>query len=491
MFQIAPSFMRRRFAISGQLTSARLSSRGLAALTILLMFASPLKSQGAASLSGTVRDSEGKFVAGAVIYLQLKDSTQTQTVRTDQEGKYIVPALSGGVYLLRAEMAGYTDSEISAVFIGPNEAKSLDLTMLAAKTEAHSASGRSPQFFDEPEFTVAGVTDTTSLGGHGSDTIVRTRETIAKETVSLGKPPTGTTTTADYEKDRDHLLVLLAHEDKAELHHSLADVQEKLGDSLDAVREFQRAAELDPSEPYLFDWGSELLLHHAPEPASGVFTRANRLFPQSTRMLIGLGAAWFARGSNDQAVQRICEASDLNPADSMPYLFLGKIQSAETTTSEQVVEKLHRFVTLQPKNADANYYYAVALWKQHKVSQDTSNAAQIESLLKTAIHLDPKLGAAYLQLGVLHSEQKNYPQAIADYQKAIQANPHMTALQIEEAHFRLAQAYRQIGDAAKAEAEIQARNQIDKELTKEAERERHEIRQFVYTLRDQPPPQAP
>jgi tetratricopeptide (TPR) repeat protein len=495
MFGIAPFFMRPLCAVSRQLRSASLPSRGMAALIILILIpllcARPLLAQGTASLRGTVRNSQGKPVAGVTLHLQLKDSPQTQAAHTDQEGKYIVRSLSGGVYLLRAEMAGYGDAEIPVVFVAPNEAKNLDLTLPAAKTESHSASARPPQFFDEPQFTVAGVTDTTSLGGHGSDTMVRARETIAKETVSLGKPPADVIQTGDYEKERDHLLALVVHEDKAELHHTLADVQEKLGDSLDAVREYQRAAELDPSEAYLFDWGSELLLHHAPEPASEVFTRANRLFPHSTRMLIGLGAAWFARGSNDQAVQRICEASDLNPAASMPYLFLGKIQSAETATSEQVVEKLHRFVTLQPKNAEANYYYAVALWKQRKGSPDTAKAAQIEALLGKVIHLDPKFGAAYLQLGVLHYEQKDYSRAISDYQQAIQANPHRTDLQIEEAHFRLAQAYRQIGEAAKAEAEIQARNQIDKELAKEAERERHEIRQFVYTLRDQPPPQTP
>ena len=195
---------------------------------------------------------------------------------------------------------------------------------------------------------------------------------------------------------------------KLKLHHLLGDVQEKLGNSLEAVREYQRAAELDPSEPYLFDWGSELLLHHAPEPALEVFTQGNRLFPRSVRMLIGLGAAWFARGSYDQAVQRICEASDLNPDDSVPYLFLGKMQSAEPTPSEEVVEKLHRFVAQQPENAEANYYYAVGLWKLRQGSQDAASTAQVESLLKNAIRLDPKFAAAYLQLGILHSEQKDY-----------------------------------------------------------------------------------
>ena len=118
--------MGRFYGVSQQLRPASLSSRGMAALVILLFLASPLQSQGTASLRGTVSDSQGKLVAGATIHLQLKDSTQTQTVHTDQEGKYIVPAISGGVYFLSAEMAGYSDAEIPAVFIAPNEAKTLD-----------------------------------------------------------------------------------------------------------------------------------------------------------------------------------------------------------------------------------------------------------------------------------------------------------------------------------------------------------------------------
>ena len=279
----------------------------------------------------------------------------------------------------------------------------------------------------------------------------------------------------------------LPAQDTAELHHLLGDVQEKLGNSLEAVREYQRAAEIDAREAYVFDWGSELLLHHAPEPAVEVFTKGNRLFPHSVRMLIGLGAAWFARGSYDRAVQRICQASDLNPNDPLPYLFMGKMQSAEPTPSEEIVEKLHRFVAQQPDNAEANYYYAVGLWKLRKGSQDAASTAHVESLLNQAIRLDPKFAVAYVQRGILYSEQKDYPRAISDYQQAIQADPQM---QVEEAHYRLAQAYRKTGNAAKADAEIKVYDQIAKETARQAERERHEIRQFVYILRDQPSPQV-
>jgi tetratricopeptide (TPR) repeat protein len=480
--------------VSLRLRSAGFLSCGFAAIVLfLLVLPLSLQSQEAASLRGTVRNAQGNPVAGATVQLRAQDATPTQTAHTDLQGNYSFPALRGGVYVCRTEMAGYSDVEISAVFIGPNEAKTVDLVLQPANTPASSPTQK-PEFFVEPQFTVAGVTDTTSLGGHGSDAIVRTRETLAKETVSLGKDPAGAASTSNYERERDDLQALLIHKENAhrenndepDLHHQLGDVQEKLGNSLEAVREYQRAAELNPSETYLFDWGSELLLHHAPEPALEVFTQGNHLFPRSVRMLIGLGSAWFARGSYDQAVQRICAASDLNPSDPIPYLFLGKMQSVQATISDDVIEKLHRFVALQPENADANYYYAVGLWKLRREPEDRASAAQIENLLRNAIRLDPKYGAAYLQLGILHSAQKDYPRAISDYQQAVQTDPRM-----KEAHYRLSQAYRQTGDVAKAAVEVQIYDQIAKESAQEAERERHEIRQFVYTLRDQPTPQAP
>jgi tetratricopeptide (TPR) repeat protein len=216
-----------------------------------------------------------------------------------------------------------------------------------------------------------------------------------------------------------------------------------------------------------------------------VFAKGNQLYPRSVRMLIGLGAAEFARGSYDQGVERISEASDLNPRDSMPYLFLGKMQSG-APASEKIIEKLQRFVAQQPESAEANYYYAVSLWKMRERAQEANGTAEIESLLERAVRLNPSFASAYLQLGILHFEQRDYPQAIVDYQLAIHAEPKM-----QEAHYRLAQAYRQASEASQADAELKLCDQLAKESAEQVERERHEIRQFVYILRDQPPSRIP
>ena len=131
------------------------------------------------------------------------------------------------------------------------------------------------------------------------------------------------------------------------------------------TQEYQRAAELDSTETNVFDWGTELLQHGAPQPAVQVFSKGKDLFPHSVRILIGLGIALYAGGSYDQAVERLCQASDMDPVDPTPYLFLGKLQSADQNWSSLIAERLARFATLQPDNALANYYYAVSLWNKH------------------------------------------------------------------------------------------------------------------------------
>ena len=499
------------------------------------------------ALQGTVRDATDHPLADAKLYLESKDPVQTFTASTDSEGHYRFLAPLAGTYTLRAKRAGYGEATAESVVLSPNQTRTIDLKLSKASS---SRSVEAPEFFDEPHFTVAGVSDTTNLGGHGSDVVVRTTESLARDTASLGQSQTdfrqsedsarvaekalraevkrdpesfaanhslgrllvdkgrarealpyleqasrlrpsddriayelalARADTGDLERAHADAKVLLARHDTAELHHLLADVEEKQGNPVDAQREYQRAAELDPSESNFFDWGSELLLHSAVEPALEVFGKGNRLFPQSARMLVGFAVAWYARGSYEQAVKRLCEASDLNPNNPTPYLFLGKFQSVDSTPSDESVETLGRFARLQPENAQANYYYAVSLWNRRQGPGDTNVVAQVRSLLEKAVRLDPKLGGAFLQLGILYSEQNDLPNALTALQKAVEASP-----QLLQAHYRLAQAYRQTGELPRAQKELELYEQISRESAEQSVRDRRQIQQFVYTLRDGP-----
>jgi tetratricopeptide (TPR) repeat protein len=102
------------------------------------------------------------------------------------------------------------------------------------------------------------------------------------------------------------------------------------------------------------------------------------------------------------------------------------------------------------------------------------------------VTIDPKLGEAYLQLGILHSERGRFEQAIRAYKKAIEVSP-----QLGEAHYRLGLAYRRIGEESKAEQEFQVFAQVEKTETAAIERQRRELRQFLIILKDQPAAASP
>jgi tetratricopeptide (TPR) repeat protein len=322
-----------------------------------------------------------------------------------------------------------------------------------------SSGSSEPQFFDEPQFVVAGVTDDTYRGGHGSGTLLRSTEALAKATASLSGP--------------------MANADGEDSHHALAEAEERSGDPLQAVREFQRAAESNPNERNLFDWGLELMSHRAPQPAAEVFSNGIRRFPQSVRMLLGLASARYSAGQYEGAAQCFFKAADLAPSDPNPYLLLGKVQSREITESAGYQERMARFARLQPENAFANYYYAVTIWNRSSGPERSESLTNVRDLLQKAIVLDAHLGLAYLQLGIVYADQREYSNAIHAYLQAINVSPDL-----EEAHYRLSEAYRLTGDSARAAQELALFNQLSKHSAEKLERERRGLQQFVITLRN-------
>ena len=188
------SVLETRSRSDGGASFCRDASQALVILFVVSSLSCFLLSQdgGAASLSGTVRDPNGNAVANAVVQLEAKDGGQPLRARTDAEGRYHFTALNRGVYQLSTAMNGYQDAQVPPIFLAPKEAEDgRSDAWCSQKTPDKSASVTQPQFYDQPQFTVAGVMDTTNLGGHGSDTVVRTREKLAEETVTLGKASAG------------------------------------------------------------------------------------------------------------------------------------------------------------------------------------------------------------------------------------------------------------------------------------------------------------
>jgi tetratricopeptide (TPR) repeat protein len=465
----------------------------IAGIFCLLLAASTAQLRGQAGgkdtlavVEGMVRDSQDHPIAAAVVSLERTNSSRTLVATSDAQGRFRFEGVPVGSYTVHAKLPSYDECREGPFVLHERETKSIVLLLTKEQIPALAKESSSVlEFADEPTFTVAGVTDTTAMGGHGSGTAVRSSNALSKDAVALGREEAAVRSEVSRNSAKEEAVIRakLAREDSADLHAQLAEIEENEGRPLEAVQEYQRAAEMQPTEPHLFAWGAELLLHHAPEPAILVFSKGRRLYPHSSRMLIGLGAARYAQRSEEQAGKLFLEACDLDPSDPTPYLFLGRLQQTVKVEPPGWTERMKRFVGLHPESPMAHYLYGVALMKRNG-SAENFNAAERE--LKTAIELDAHLGSAYLQLGILHAEHEDLTGAIAALQKAIETTPLP-----DEAHYHLAQVYRRMGEAGKANKEIEQFKQISEEKSKQAERERHEIPQFVYTLRNQKPPSQP
>ncbi|MGH9495979.1 MAG: tetratricopeptide repeat protein, partial [Candidatus Sulfotelmatobacter sp.] len=249
---------------------------------------------------------------------------------------------------------------------------------------------------------------------------------------------------------RQIVQTLLQSKNAAELHNLLGQIEEKDGQYVAAAKEFETAAQQDPSESDLFDWASELLLHQTLEPAIEVFRKAAERYPNSPRIAIGLGIAYYSRGIYDEAVKSLLHAADLSPSDPRSYQFLSKAYDSSPGQADDVIQRFRRFSELQPNDAHASYYYAMSLWKGKRAQDPSLDLHQVESLLKQAIALDPKLADAHLQLGNFYSDQAHYPEAIPEYLKALEIDSNLP-----DAHYRLGQAYVHTGEKEKAQPQFE------------------------------------
>lgn len=265
---------------------------------------------------------------------------------------------------------------------------------------------------------------------------------------------------SDSTKAAEQLQLMIRRHETAELDGLLAEAFERSGDYKNAAVSYDRAAEMDPSEDNVFDLGSFLLQHPHYEGFLGkaltVFRYGVQRYPQSAKLNAGLGVTLYAEGKYDDAVQVLCAAVDLNPADPKPYQFLGKLSKVSPALMPKIQERLAGFVRMYPDNGPANYYYAMSLLQQ----PDGAKAANpgVEALLKKAVSADPSLYEAHFQLGVLYQDQGKFADAITEFNKTIQLRPDYN-----RAHYHLVLLYNRTHQKELADQQLSILKQIKKE----------------------------
>ena len=274
---------------------------------------------------------------------------------------------------------------------------------------------------------------------------------------------------------------LLQKKNTGELHSLLGEVEEKDGKFVAAANEFETAAQMDPSEDNLFDWGSELLLHRTYDPAIEVFRAATRHYPESPRLQIGLGMALYARGLYEDAVKALLAAADLAPSDARCYQFLSKAYESSPQQADEVIQRFRRYAEMEPTNARGQYYFAMSLWKGRRAEDASFDVKTVESLLEKSIALDGNFPQSHLQLGSLYADQHDYQKSVPELLRALELDPDLP-----DAHYRLGTDYVHLGQKDRAQAEFATYQKLRAQHLAEVDKERAEVQEFVYSAKSAP-----
>ncbi len=154
-------------------------------------FAGQVAPKSQVQLKGQVVDAKGDAVSMAVVTL-LGPETQERNAASDASGHFSITAPKLGTYQLQAVKAGARSACATLTVAGPVRRKLL-LVLLKEGKEPAVPTAMGPEqplkFSDEPDFTIAGVTDWTAAGGHGSDATLRASEDLTRSSLAVAPLP--------------------------------------------------------------------------------------------------------------------------------------------------------------------------------------------------------------------------------------------------------------------------------------------------------------
>jgi tetratricopeptide (TPR) repeat protein len=189
--------------------------------------------------------------------------------------------------------------------------------------------------------------------------------------------------------------------DSGAIESLIGDIQEKRGDPLAAVHAYQAAVNLEPSEErYHLALGLELLRHQTFDAALVVLKQASTLFPQSLRVKILLGLAYYFVDRSADAIQALQEAVKIDPQDETAARYLGEITLQDTSTPDPAaIAQVCSFADAHPQDRTADAFCGGILLKVAHDSGDISRRPEILRRLQHAARIAPREPMARCQLG--------------------------------------------------------------------------------------------
>jgi len=143
------------------------------------------------TIQGNVINQAGNLISDASVRLEQEGVLERVETKTNAAGAFAFTALPTGHYLLSVEKSGQKSHATAVLALSKGDRKTIDLILeVPGDIQLNSTGSSRPppqalEFSDKPNFTIAGVVDWTAVGGHGSDSELRTSEDLARETLTL------------------------------------------------------------------------------------------------------------------------------------------------------------------------------------------------------------------------------------------------------------------------------------------------------------------
>ena len=173
--------------------------------------------------------------------------------------------------------------------------------------------------------------------------------------------------------------------------------------------------------------------------------------PNSAAAHVLIGEALDGLGKTREAIAEFQQAAQVSPHEPNVHFGLGFLYW-KSQDYERAKEEFQAELTNDGDNAQAWAYLGDTEMK-------LGNREMAASHLNKAIQLQNDIRMAYIDRGILLSEENKYKDAIADFRKAVELDPGQP-----DAHYRLAHAYQALGETSEADKEFKLVRQLRQEL---------------------------
>ena len=240
---------------------------------------------------------------------------------------------------------------------------------------------------------------------------------------------------------------MIGMDDSAELHTLLAGVEASRKDFKAVAAEYQRAAQMLPSEENLFAFGTSLMKIDF-GAATSVLQYGLTKYPSSVKMHVALGLAFYAQGRAGEGAALLCEAAALDPSDAHPMEVLADTRVVPRPIQPDALRHLADLSRRYPDDGLILFDYAMV--KSGRLSgEKAATSTEFLELVKHALTLNPRLAKAYFELSTVYAQAKDYASQIEVLRKAVEIEPEN-----ERYHFALAFAYRNAGKSVEFQEEL-------------------------------------